>query len=77
MFSSDVAAYRRKVEGYKNQLEALECPMDEKMAVCLVLNAFEGHSPLLLSRLEQQLMTGDLTWSRLMETIMAFPAFDP
>ncbi|KAH8912033.1 hypothetical protein BR93DRAFT_963243 [Coniochaeta sp. PMI_546] len=61
--------YRSKVEGYKRHLEVLGYPIDDKLAVCVVINALEEYCPVFRQQLVDEMPTGDLTWSKLMEKI--------
>jgi hypothetical protein len=64
-----LSLYRKKIEDLKHRLDALGCPMDEKMAVCLVLNDLQRAVPAVRRELDEEMAPSDWTWSKLMERI--------
>lgn len=61
--------YQKTMEYLKRRLNALGCPMDGNLAVCVVLNALEKPFPELWQQLVEDMSAGGLTWSKLMEKI--------
>lgn len=61
--------YQNTMEYLKRRLNALGCPMDDNLALCVVLNALEKPFPELWQQLVEDMSAGGLTWSKLMEKI--------
>jgi hypothetical protein len=64
--------YQRRLKDYRNRLDALGCPMNDEMAIYLVLNALKKDWPELVQDLTEGVKdVGDLTWNKVMDKIAA------
>lgn len=57
--------YHLQAKSCKRHLDALGCPIDDKLAVWLVLNTLETHLPDFAQQLSEDMSAGELTWSKL------------
>jgi hypothetical protein len=67
--SGGLRIYRRVVEGQRLQLDAIGCPLEDKTAVCLVLDALSSHDSAWHEALTADLQAGELNWAKLMQKI--------
>lgn len=65
--------YKERVQGYKRRLDDLGCPMDEKMAISLVLNSLATNFRTLWQELITRLNAGNLDWDSLMGALETKP----
>ncbi|OIW31591.1 hypothetical protein CONLIGDRAFT_231352 [Coniochaeta ligniaria NRRL 30616] len=64
---SNLRGYHSKVKSCKRHLDALGCPIDEKLAVCVVFNNLKTYYPNFSQQLNEDMSAGELTWSKLMD----------
>lgn len=68
---ADLTEYLDRISQAKRRLEILDCPLNEKMAVCFLMHALSTQFPDWCDIWAKQMVAGNLKWDKLMEELLA------
>lgn len=67
-----LTTYRRSIGDHKRRFDIIGCPLNDKIAVCLVIDAMKHYHADFQQQLIEDMTEGILTWNKLMNKIEAY-----